>query len=1046
MADINETTNRILKLSWTSKMKQRSYREIWRYMANYYGEELDKRAPKNEIAFTLHDYSHHCRNIYRVIEQIVKGLDMLEEETFVLAVSVLLHDISMTNMDFERQKHSEESAEFIQSDAERQRALWHNVEENLRDCIAAIVKGHSDLKVYLDGEEVIKEKTLESKDLTDEMPGAWDPQIRSRLLAGILRLADELDITRERIGNRKYIEQFDETDPEQKKSLRHWKALECFKNVEIKETYIVLEVNDRYLKENAADQEELFSIILKTKKKIEDTVKYVNEKVFDNHADCVNLRHVELKTDVKELKEIDDREKKDLGSETKQEICRREILVEDFPGEWLGREDVIDKIDKKFERNKSIFLCADAGIGKTEIAVKYSNNIKNSGGARVYFLTYTDAPESNTIWNTVAQIAKDVEQREEKLQKNEEELFNEVINELKEISLNEQIFIVVDNFDCKNIETFLNDSGYRDLIKINNLKILFTTRIDNPYEGFRNLQIRVPKFTAPQLIKLFNSIFANYGRNTKPDRQKLKGFIKASDNNTFLVVLAAKVLARSDKSVEEINTALEDIQFLYKEQATATILKDRHPETLNPKEVIRRLWNIGSLSDKEKIYMCCMGFAPVQGIYVSVLRNILEAGWEGEYNVSEINMLIDRGWIKGREKISLHPLVAELMIDTLIEHGGKFMDIPILRGLLWEMELQETRLHHIDEKRYKNYIDLCECFIRKYNQRIWVSMGEKESIRLFKQMGFLMYILARYELGEEACGHAEELTGYEAESSQEKLDILTIKARCISNSQGEEEAVEVYEEAYRSCPDIAEKNPVLYLKLIYPWGWAYMTSGKFDEAAKIYKEALEMIEKGYVKYEQGRIGEAILKDRDISPDFIFAIAQIYHGYGVYCHVTAQDDFSDAKKYYDYSISLWNQLERMKNHHYVKQVLSENAKAMVYVREGKWDKAEVEMKRTIEYCENNFKEKNKFYLLRAYENYTEYLLRKSIVDKSVKVTDKELENIQMTYNENMKIFTENHMRVRYSRVLYNWALGEIEGTDAERRLNMLRQEDPLVWFL
>lgn len=1043
----SETTRRLLKLKWISKMEEDGYREIWEAMAEHYGDMLDKSVIAREIPYTLHDYSHHCCNIYLIIEQMIEKVDMDEEELFVLAVSVLLHDISMLNMNFNRHRHSKESADIIQRDADRETSLWKRVPGNIQDCIRAVVIGHSDLKAYLDGREIIEERTLERIDLTDDMPGRWTrKKIRARLLAGILRLADELDITKSRAGDRKNLEQFDENNPLQKNSLQHWKVLYCFKNVELKETNIWLETDDSYLEMNIDSKEELTRYIKKTKRKIEESLEYINEKIFDNHAECVNLRHVKLKSNILQEEGLVKADDKTASLEEGQKLCREEITVSDFQGKWMERRDVICNIEKKFVEKKCVFLCADAGVGKTEVAVKYHLKIKMRKDTRVYFLTYTDAPESNTVWNTVAQIALDYDQRKEQLQKNEKDLFNEVIHELREVSNKESIFIVIDNFDCKSIETFFMDCGFQDLLKINNLKILFTTRIDYPFEGFRNLQVRVPKFKMLQLKKLFNNIFMSYGRKTLPNRQKMEGFIKACDYNTFLVVLAAKVLARSDKDIDEINMVLEDIQLLYEDQAKATILKDRHPETLNSKEVIKKLWNIGSLREKQKLYMCCMGFVPVQGIYVSVLRDILEAGWRGEYNISELNELIDRGWIKGREKLSLHPLVSELMINTLIENGGKFMDIPILRGLLKETELQETRLHFINEKKYQRYIELCEYFIRKYDRKIWVSLGDRESTNLFKQMGFLMYILARYELGEEACRHAEELAGYIAEGSYERLDILTIKARCISNSKGEKEAVEIYEEAYRSCPGITVKNPVLYLKLIYPWGWAYMTSGEFGKAAEIYEEALEMIEQNYVRYEKGRIGEVFLIDRDISADLVFSIAQIYHGYGVYCHATAKDDFSDAKRYYDYSISLWKQLDNMGNHHYVKQILSKNAKAMVYVKEGKWERAESEMKRTIIYCKKYFKEKNKFYLLRAYENYTEYLLRKSLADGEVKVTEEELGNIKTAYDENLKIFTDSHMRVRYSKVLYNWALGVMEDKDARNRLEKLRQEDPLVWFL
>ena len=108
-----------------------------------------------------------------------------------------------------------------------------------------VVKAHSNLKI--NGEII---NTLDDPKLVNDMPG-YTSTIRAKLLAGLLRLADELDVTNARLGNdMSYYNQLDQNITTEAVSIEHWKSLMCFNNIRIKRdnfSVIELEVDDLYI-------------------------------------------------------------------------------------------------------------------------------------------------------------------------------------------------------------------------------------------------------------------------------------------------------------------------------------------------------------------------------------------------------------------------------------------------------------------------------------------------------------------------------------------------------------------------------------------------------------------------------------------------------------------------------------------------------------------------------------------------------------------------------------------------------------------------------
>lgn len=183
------------------------YKESFDKLVESYGKELNDKIVLEGCVYTLHDFNCHCTDIYKLISEVL--LDpkrayaggLTDKELYILDLAVLFHDISMSrDILAERKNHSKKSADYVQT-------LYNNTESPLYKesqlntneikALKAIMMAHSDVK---DGSIDVEKRGLKDPSLTDNMP-ARSGVIRGKLLAGILRLADELDITSERLGN-----------------------------------------------------------------------------------------------------------------------------------------------------------------------------------------------------------------------------------------------------------------------------------------------------------------------------------------------------------------------------------------------------------------------------------------------------------------------------------------------------------------------------------------------------------------------------------------------------------------------------------------------------------------------------------------------------------------------------------------------------------------------------------------------------------------------------------------------------------------------------
>ena len=184
------------------------YIERFEKIVDAYADKLSDRVILNNKAMTLHDFNHHCFNIYSIISNVIfdKELVYLDNygisprNLYILNLAVLFHDIGMFNvLGATRGTHSKDSGEYIKKENENSKSAfkkWSDLTNNEVKALRAIVVAHSDIKDKFGNVEQLGLQIKELRPYRGRIE-----EIETKFLAGILRLADELDISSDRLGN-----------------------------------------------------------------------------------------------------------------------------------------------------------------------------------------------------------------------------------------------------------------------------------------------------------------------------------------------------------------------------------------------------------------------------------------------------------------------------------------------------------------------------------------------------------------------------------------------------------------------------------------------------------------------------------------------------------------------------------------------------------------------------------------------------------------------------------------------------------------------------
>lgn len=282
-------------------------------IVNVYAPKLSDRVILDDAAYTLHDFNHHCIDIYKIISDVLldpelaykEDYGLTQKELFILNLAVLFHDIGMFNaLSVSRKNHSLRSSDYLQDEFQNSSSTFRiqsELSNNEFKALKAIIIAHSDVK---DGTVLSSENGLNSPHLINQTAMGVGI-IRTKFLAGILRLADELDVSSDRIGNGDIVQQIingkmklekikrlpdspENTIEIEKwkgyvKSLEHWNRLQYISSVRKEKRQIILVVDDEHIQIGLNESKTIDSMadeLVDIQRKIEKELKEALEKSF----------------------------------------------------------------------------------------------------------------------------------------------------------------------------------------------------------------------------------------------------------------------------------------------------------------------------------------------------------------------------------------------------------------------------------------------------------------------------------------------------------------------------------------------------------------------------------------------------------------------------------------------------------------------------------------------------------------------------------------------------------------------------------------------
>ena len=371
----------------SKKLKNKELYDSWYNLVDRFKDDLDRNALYGEESYTPHGYIDHCMNIYKILYEIIpdsfyetysEGVNL-----YILMVSVLLHDhiMCIENSEAARREHSLRAKNWIMKEMNLvfRTVVKSSSGEDVLISVADVIYAHSNIKYkkslakepYNTFIEVVEKH---SKQLRRTPKGS--SVINVPILAALLRLADELDITHSRM-EKAGVEYKSKTDS----SKPHYDKLLLFSNVLVKE-----DCNDTLLLSLRTDGD-LFNdkssatynahLITEVYDKVKERLDEVQKHVFQNprtRLDGFNITKIELhdfngkaknieyyrkkaESAKKKIRIINETSKKITDIVRKNKIVSTDILVEKSSckyNHWIHIKELFTKDIEVNESNISV--------------------------------------------------------------------------------------------------------------------------------------------------------------------------------------------------------------------------------------------------------------------------------------------------------------------------------------------------------------------------------------------------------------------------------------------------------------------------------------------------------------------------------------------------------------------------------------------------------------------------------------------------------------------------------------------------------------------
>ena len=408
-------------------------------------------------------------------------------------------------------------------------------------------------------------------------------------------------------------------------------------------------------------------------KLLENSSPQLREKIQEIFQHTVVRMKSERYSNTDELIKTLDQALKIATEEKDGYLIDNNITVTTSSNYYISRKDKLSEIRQHLENYHIAYLYGIGGIGKSETAREYAEEYRDS---------YTTIQLSVYSGDLKALIAGLKFSSDDKTG----DYFEKDINIRYETKLsllskaminNEKTLLIIDNYNVEpdSDEYKKNVEVMKDLKKLH-IHILFTTRT-SPNDD--KTKIDIEELSKEELRHMFFAI--NPKDKDKEERiAQVDELIETAYSHTLTVDLVAHQTVK----IEEYNkrTLSEYITVLKKSGMNSGINvavdnnKDGNGKSTIVFEHIKALFNLSSLTDKERYIMVNACLLPLSGMPVAEFETFIDLenhpdsessdGWGED---STITNLVKSGWMKridnGVSRIALHPLVAEVVANEL---------------------------------------------------------------------------------------------------------------------------------------------------------------------------------------------------------------------------------------------------------------------------------------------------------------------------------------------------------------------------------------------
>lgn len=417
-------------------------------------------------------------------------------------------------------------------------------------------------------------------------------------------------------------------------------------------------------------------------------------------------------------------------SQRKLSSLDNRVNLTDIPSpiDLIGRTALIKQIREFFNEYHIISIKADGGSGKTAIATKLINIVKEE-------IINKESSYKHVAWiistgNLVNDFRLAINNDGAALSYLHDDYFT--------YFQSHPTFIVIDNMDIPP-----NSKEIRYLNSIaGKTKILITSRAE--ISGVK--QVELSKLEEEQALIVFYKYYLHFGYGDIPNQDIIKkrydnnyaiNIIKSSFFNILLMELIAKAAYKEKLPLKKVwESIVEDPDNISSRASIDTehaishsfVCRSSKDREMKIQDQIRRLYRMPALNDEQQQIMNFITLFPTG---ICIYRIILE---EAGFSIDNIFHLEELGWIKYNScqyGYEVHPLIIRSLSLQRDKTEIKF-DIKKYSKLIFFLANEPERIVGDFTIIVNNYLKICETICNAIMERNWLYY---DAVNLFIQTG-----------------------------------------------------------------------------------------------------------------------------------------------------------------------------------------------------------------------------------------------------------------------------------------------------------------------